>query len=358
MGFKQGSNEPCLFVNPVTGLKLVIYCDDFLVRGSASASGKFHAALEHKFDCRPGSRQVLTPESTIEFTGVRISMERGTKVDSYFMDQTEAIARFLTQHDLDKVKCRESPMPEASELYSDSEPVTDELASWCRSVIGSLHFLVRASRWDVSHAVSRVSQFNCSPTVGTVKSLGIIAGYLRKSIDFKLGGARHLGVDDHFSVFADSDHHGDKLMTSKSQTGVIVLLNGIPIHWRSNKQPKTADSPACAEIYALKEGVRDARLLMWVAEEMGVSVSWPFVVNCDSKQAISFQEDTCPKSKIRGSFDLREDWVAEVRDQKIVQMAKIDGEKNCADIFTKCMPTWKFKKMFQLISSFQSRYFG
>ena len=37
-------------------------------------------------------------------------------------------------------------------------------------------------------------------------------------------------------------------------------------------------------------------------------------MNCDSKQAISFQEDTCPKSRIRGSFDLREDWVAEVRD--------------------------------------------
>ena len=165
-------------------------------------------------------------------------------------------------------------------------------------------------------------------------------------------------MDDHFSIFTDSDHHGDKLMTSKSQTGVLVLLNGIPVHWRSNKQPVTADSPACAEIYALKEGVRDSRLLLWVAEEMGLAVSWPFVVNCDSKQAISFQQDTCPKSKIRGSFDLREDWVAEVRDQKIVQMAKIEGTKNCSDIMTKCMLTWKFLRMIELIATFQSRIFG
>ena len=93
----------------------------------------------------------------------------------------------------------------------------------------------------------------------------------------------------------------------------MVLLNGIPVHWRSNKQPKTADSPACAELYTLKEGVRDARLLFWVAEEMVVSASWPFVVNCVFKQAIIFQEDTCPKSRIRGSFDLREGWVAEVK---------------------------------------------
>ena len=91
---------------------------------------------------------------------------------------------------------------------------------------------------------------------------------------------------------------------------------------------------------------------------MGIPVSWPFVVNCDSKQAISFQQDTCPKSKIRGSFDLREDWVEELRDQKIVQMSKIEGTKNCADIMTKCMPTWKFLRMFKLITTFQSRFFG
>ena len=59
-------------------------------------------------------------------------------------------------------------------------------------------------------------------------------------------------MDDHFTgsycIFTDSDHHGDRLMNSKSQTGVVVLLNGVPIYWRSNKQPKTADSPACADI--------------------------------------------------------------------------------------------------------------
>ena len=85
---------------------------------------------------------------------------------------------------------------------------------------------------NVSHSVSRISQLNCKPTMGTVKSLKVIAGYLKGSIDFKIGGTRLLGVhvDDHFSVFTDSDHHGDKLMTSKSQTGVMVLLNDTRIH--------------------------------------------------------------------------------------------------------------------------------
>ena len=149
-------------------------------------------------------------------------MEKGPATDEYFMDRSEIIARFLSQHDMHDVKCRESPIPEAAELYSDDELLSEEESSWCRSVIGCLHFFVRASRWDVSHAISRVSQFNCSPIKCTVKSPRVIAGYLKGSIDFRLGGSRLLNVDDHFSVFSDSDHHGDKLMTSKSQTDVMI----------------------------------------------------------------------------------------------------------------------------------------
>ena len=37
-------------------------------------------------------------------------------------------------------------------------------------------------------------------------------------------------MDDHFNILTDSDHHGDKLMTSKSQTGVMVLAPRLEIH--------------------------------------------------------------------------------------------------------------------------------
>ena len=61
------------------------------------------------------------------------------------MDQSEAIARFLTHHDMCDVRCGESPMLDAAELSSDSEPVSAEVVSWCKSVIGCLHSFVRAS---------------------------------------------------------------------------------------------------------------------------------------------------------------------------------------------------------------------
>ena len=95
---------------------------------------------------------------------------------------------------------------------------------------------------------------------------------------------------------------------------------------------------------AMKEGVRDSGLFHWVADEMGIDTPLHFALQIDSKQAHSFQRDTCPKSKIRGSFDMRGDWVQELRDLSVVETKLIDTSRNLADIFTKCLPRAKFEK--------------
>jgi hypothetical protein len=182
-----------------------------------------------------------------------------------------------------------------------------------------------------------------------VDSIKYLAGYLKGTVDMKLGGPRPITADSILS-FSDSDYHGDRTFTSLSQTGIIILLNGIPCHWRSNRQPKSSDSPGCAEIYALKEGVSDSRLFHWVAEEMGIATHYPFCVQVDNKQAISFQGSTCPKSDIRGSFDWREDWVQEVRDQSVVRTEFISSAQNLADLFTKCLRRPEFSRLFSMIS--------
>jgi hypothetical protein len=130
-------------------------------------------------------------------------------------------------------------------------------------------------------------------------------------------------------------------------------LNGTPLHWRSNRQPSTADSPAVSEIYALKEGVKDGRLVQWVAEEMGIVTAYPFTVCVDNTQALTFQSDTCPNSKIRGSIDMREAWVKELRDLEIVATQYVEGVRNLADIFTKCFMGPAFRRLKKKIVDYQ-----
>jgi hypothetical protein len=99
VGFVQCKNEPCLFINSSTGMKVLLYVDDLIVRGSPEESTKFHDSLEQRFDCREGSRQLLTPDDSIDFTGITLTMEKGIHLDSYFLDQKQAVASFLIAHE-------------------------------------------------------------------------------------------------------------------------------------------------------------------------------------------------------------------------------------------------------------------
>ena len=62
----------------------------------------------------------------------------------------------------------------------------------------------------------------------------------------------------------------DRELGTKSHSGLMVIFNGVPVHWRSKKQPKTVLSPAHAKIYALSEGVQGARWFQWIVRDMGV----------------------------------------------------------------------------------------
>jgi hypothetical protein len=102
----------------------------------------------------------------------------------------------------------------------------------------------------------------------------------------------------------DSDHAGEKKLYSQSRTGVAFFLNGFPTHWKSKKQPSTSLSSAAAEIYALSEACKDARLRYWISEDMGYVEQWPAVIKVDNAAAISFQQATKTNTKLKGVYNL------------------------------------------------------
>ena len=348
-GYIRQKNEPCLFVND-KGFKVVIWVDDVLCRGSPEETDTFHKKLQEKFECRSESMQVLTPDNPLDYVALDLTMEvEQSGAVRYNMDQTEGMLAFLVKFGLDKKSARSTPMSSIDLLLSDDTPLGEEEAKWVKACLGALHHFIRSTRWDIAAAVSFMSQFNATPTVGAKLALHYLEGYLVENPDLKISAIR-ADSPDVFSHFTDSGFYTMKY----SQTGVMVLLNGAPIHWNSRKQADVADSPAVVEIYALKDGVKDSRLCQWVAEEMGIKVKWPFTVQVDSKQARSFQFDTCPNSRIRGSIDMRETWVDELRNQKIITTEHVCKENQLADILTKPLKGPDFKRMKSKVVNFQS----
>jgi hypothetical protein len=238
---------------------------------------------------------------------------------------------------------KSSPMPSKELFHSDATLLTANAAAIYKHVVGSLNYLVRCTRYDIGYAVSRLSSKMGTPDQGAWKSMLHMLGYLRATLDFRIGCV--FGADsDKFEFYADSDHCSDSFHTTRSQTGYVIFLNGCPVEWASRRQPVTAVSPAEAEIYAMREAVVAGRLVQWVAEEMLIQVAWPFVMYSDSTQAVSFQKATAPNSKLRRVFDMRDTSVKELRDQGIVKAIHILRDLNVADMLTHCLSGPNFQR--------------
>ena len=120
-----------------------------------------------------------------------------------------------------------------------------------------------------------------------MKALKRVLGYISTTRDRQTLLPRVKG--NVWTVYGNSDHAGDMgAGTSRSHTGVMMLLNGMPIHGRSKKQPKTSLSSAEAEIYAMSKAVKDACFRLWVAEDMHVHVEWPMILYVDNAVGVCF----------------------------------------------------------------------
>ena len=133
---------------------------------------------------------------------------------------------------------------------------------------------------------------------------------------------------------------------------MIILLNKSPVYWRSSKQVSTAVSSATAEIYSLSDCVKQAKLYQWRAQEMGLQVNNPICIKVDNLQAKSFARGTCVETKLRGTFDIRSDWVQELRDAKEVQVDYIHtSNNNYADLLTKSHTPVRFDQLVGMIGN-------
>ena len=161
----------------------------------------------------------------------------------------------------------------------------------------------------------------------------------------------HVRETDHFEHFADSNHAGERVRGTKSRTSVMNFLNGVPVDWASQTQPVTALSSAEAEIYALLEAVKRARLLQWRAEELGIKTQRPMLIQMDNKAGISFQKATCNKTKLAGTFDLRDNRLRELKNTNEIATAHVPSSVNPADLGSKNHPPHKFQQLMRLIAN-------
>ena len=346
-GFVPGENDKCIMINPETKVRVALHVDDTLARGPRHALEKFFTGLRARFEHKEPT--YLSVDSAIEFVGVTLTETVDCNGDMWrHMDQQKDIVRFLGDMQVMGSRPIAAPMSSKELMHSDSTPVTEKQHRRYRSAVGSMQYYVTMTQWHLAHPLSRLAQKNSAPTQGDMKQLEQTLAWLSNNSHRKLSAPvlKHTT----FKVYSDSDHAGDRLSGTRSHTGVIILCNGAPIQWRSKKQPVTATSSACAEIYALAEAVRDARLTLWKAQELGYTTPIPIEVQVDNAAGISFQQKMNPDSRLKGMIDLRWNWVMELQDTGEVRAVKVHTSANIADILTKCLGRITYEQLIDLVA--------
>ena len=149
------------------------------------------------------------------------------------MHQNNVMAEYLQSLDIQANPLIMCPMPESKALWSDDETLNETEASWYWSQIGSLNYFAMTTRYDIAHAVSRLSQCAANHTRASYTALVGVIKYLINTPNHNLIGK--VVTRDKLEIYSDSDHARVKPHTMKSHTGSMIILNGAPIQWISKK---------------------------------------------------------------------------------------------------------------------------
>ena len=349
MGYVQSQNDKCLYIHPVTKHRVGVHVDDLISRGRRSVQEKIYRQLRLKFAIK--EPKYVTEQTPVTFLSVQIGLERVNGYLWYTVSQSHDLKQFLDDEHFVNIRPVTAPMPDKKMIGKDTTKVNAEKHKLYRSWIGSLQYFAMWTRYDVAYPLSRLAQSLSAPTEGAFTALLRVIAYMKGSVELGLRGkVRGIGEADVFDMYVDSDHVGDRIYNTRSHTGIIFLLNGVPVHWKSNKQVVTAKSSAEAEIYALSTAVQDMQLLLWRSQEQGIQVKFPGHIYVDNAAGVSFQTKTNPETKLRGCFDLRDAWVKELQDAGLVKAVKVATELNVADLLTKCQAATTQCRLIKLVN--------
>jgi hypothetical protein len=88
-------------------------------------------------------------------------------------------------------------------------------------------------------------------------------------------------------VYSDRYWAGDK-ENSRSVSGYIICLLGVPILCKSKLQRSVSLSSAAAEYYALSEAAEEIKFVMQILKSIGVEMELPIIIYIDNVGANFF----------------------------------------------------------------------
>jgi hypothetical protein len=320
MGFEQSTADPGIFFRD--GVYLLLYVDDQLIMGPDMDKIK-QAIRDIAKDF------VITDMGPAKmFLGVEIDRKK----DSITLSQKRYTLSLLKKYATHGGHTVSSPaIPHSKDEANSSEMSRSKDYA---EIVGALLYLSTWTRPDISFAVGKLTRHMQNPRlidyVDATRVLNYLKGTTDQGITYRRGGGELIG-------FTDSDYGTDST-NGKSVSGMVFMMNGGPICWKSKQQDTVAQSTCEAELIAATVVAREAMWLRKLLPELGVALQGPVLVKGDNEGALNLIKHPVLSTKSK-HIRQKHFYAREVSDLNEVKFSYINTTQNLADIFTKaCMP--------------------
>ncbi|KAG2928856.1 hypothetical protein PC119_g21674 [Phytophthora cactorum] len=249
MGFKTVDAYPCVYTKGEDDDECIVclYIDDILIAAKDKAIiASVTAGISEKFKIKELGRGRfilgIKIDYDIEFRALRISQKAYT--ESIIMKFGQEIAKPCPTPPEDGVHLTKTDQPhtEADKAKMSSKPY--------RTLVGSLVYLACGTRPDISIAVAQLSRFLENPGQKRWDAGIRVVRYLLKTKAVGITYDGHQGTQ--LVAFSDADwavNRDDR----RSVGGLMLMMCGAPVVWRSSFQKSVALSSTEAEYMALSD---------------------------------------------------------------------------------------------------------
>ena len=307
-----------------------LYADDFLHHTNDPNMYKvFQQKFTKRFEVKSGKAAV--------YLGNRITVDSNKLTVN--IDQTQYIDELLERFHMTDCNPVSTPMLQRLSAEHGGVKLSVPDHDLYRNMVGSLLYLACWTRPDISFAVSELSRFVSAPGHLHMAAAKHLVRYIQGSRELGILYSKpsHSGPMNQPNVlwgFVDSDWAGCP-DSRRSTTGYTLMLNGAAVAWKSKRQSVVALSSAEAEFMAASALVQEVIYTRCLLENLGFPQKEPTFIYEDNRTCIAWSEGSVGGSDRAKHIDLREHFVHDAVEAKILKLMPVNSVDNVADLLTK-----------------------
>ena len=319
-GLTQCIGDPGCFKGP--GIIVSTHVDDMAGYGNPIALRAFEKAVETKVELEKLGRPTKLLGMELTWTEERNAVK---------LTQKDSIEKLVKEHNITMPRHSLPVNLEGYDAPTDNETLPTEMITKYQSLIGSLLYINRMTRPDISVHVNLLGRRTSRPGIHNMRTALQVGQYLASTKDEGLTITKK--SEDQIVLYADASYGGEN---SRSQSGSLVTLYGIPVIWNSRRQDVVSMSITEAEYIACSETAKDSQWIAQFLKELRMEEKTPTMFT-DNEAALKLTKTQTFHRRTR-HIEHRFHYIRELVDQKAIRIAGIKGKNNPADPLTKLLP--------------------